>query len=394
MHPHLGARGGKGVAPALHRPGHGGAAGNHQPPGRGLRDRGFLRGEAQIRLEHAEHAHAVLDLREVLVGLVVRQLLPREAVELVRGEHEAGLQPRHVFPLICLRLPEQGRRGGRVIGRDRLQALAELRQPHRHQRHGLHRGMQARQILQRAPQHGPVVPPRAEHHLAVAAQAVLPQHAQPVHQLRGAGVLHHAHAHLRIGGVDGDVQRTDPAAQYAVELPVGDVRHRDEVAHHQRQPPVVVLHVEGAAQVRRHLVDEAEDAVVRAGPRGQHDGLIQRDAQRLPVQLLHLHGDLAPVPRHGQRKGALRGQRLIVDLVNDGLPGDGEQHIPRADSQPVRDGARLHMGNRTGHAIPSLCSFSVHYGRCAGECQARPRGTLQLSGMGEGKPFPESAPPR
>jgi hypothetical protein len=69
---------------------------------------------------------------------------------------------------------------------------------------------------------------------------------------------------LRVGGVDRDVERREALLDDPLERDLIEVAERDVVAVQERQPEVVVLHVEALAHALGKLVDEAEDALVRA----------------------------------------------------------------------------------------------------------------------------------
>ena len=186
------------------------------------------------------------------------------------------------------------------------------------------------------------------------------QRPQVLHDLGGLGVAQHLHAHLRVGALHGNEQRADLPADDAVQLVIVDVGHRDVIAHHQGQAPVVILDVEGLAHARRHLIDEAEDAVVLAGAGRGHDGLIQRDAQGFPVLLADVERLLlAADPANDHIKPAVGRQGLIIDLVDDRLSGDGDQLIAFLQAQLFGDGTGLHMGDSGGHRWLLLPHFST-----------------------------------
>ena len=117
---------------------------------------------------------------------------------------------------------------------------------------------------------------------------MLLQGAQPIHDLSCIGIAHHAAANFRIRYMHGNVQRTDTAAQDAIEFFIIDVGQGDEIAHHQGKTPVVILHIQGIPHTRRHLVNKAKNTVIVTRARLGNNGLIQGDPQRLPVFLLNM----------------------------------------------------------------------------------------------------------
>ena len=146
-----------------------------------------------------------------------------------------------------------------------------------------------------------------------------------------------------------NVKRAYPAAQNTVEFLIVHVGERDEVAHHQRQTPIIVLDVERIAHTRGHLVNEAEDAMVVAGPGFGNDTLIQRETEWFPVLLVHVkHRAFAICAQDLHGKTFLRGQRLIVDLVDDRFAGDLFQLVAFFEPEPFGNGAGSDVDNGTG----------------------------------------------
>ena len=89
--------------------------------------------------------------------------------------------------------------------------------------------------------------------------------AQPLQVGQDIGrVAQDARPHGRVGGVDRDVERAQALLLDAPPVVLAQVGERDEVAEQERVAVVVILDVERAAQARRHLLDEAEWAVVGA----------------------------------------------------------------------------------------------------------------------------------
>jgi hypothetical protein len=118
---------------------------------------------------------------------------------------------------------------------------------------------------QRVVEHGAVVEARAHHHLAVDRHAVVEQRPQPAQAGGAPPVAQHLGPHPGVGGVDAHVQRAEPLAHHPLEVGLGEAGEGGEVPVEERQPVVVVLEVQAAAQAGRQLVDEAELAVVVAG---------------------------------------------------------------------------------------------------------------------------------
>src|SRR5262249_40986323 len=96
-------------------------------------------------------------------------------------------------------------------------------------------------------------------------------------------------ANLRVPGVDADVQRAEVEADDPLELRLGQVRQRDEVAVQEGEAVVVVLDVETAAHLAPVLVDETEIAVIAADTDPVKYVRGKSDAKSLVRFLLNAH---------------------------------------------------------------------------------------------------------
>ena len=72
-----------------------------------------------------------------------------------------------------------------------------------------------------------------------------------------------------------------PSVDDPLEVGLGEAGQGGEVAVQERQPVVVVPHVQAAAHALGQLVDEAELAVVVAGPHPVEQGGVDLEAERL-----------------------------------------------------------------------------------------------------------------
>ena len=102
----------------------------------------------------------------------------------------------------------------------------------------------------------------------------------------------------------------------ALDLALREVRKRDVVAEQEAQARVVVLEVHGAAHTLRELVDEAEDAVVRAGARRVHQVALELKPKVAADGLADVHLALAAVgmAEHDVQL-AVVGEELVVEHV-------------------------------------------------------------------------------
>ena len=111
--------------------------------------------------------------------------------------------------------------------------------------------------------------------------------------------------HVGVGGVDAHVERRQPLGDHPLEVGLGEAGQRGEVPVEERQPVVVVLQVQAAAQARRQLVDEAELAVVVAGADlvEQRPSAPRRRAAR-PRRLATSTVELEPAPATSSSRSA------------------------------------------------------------------------------------------
>ena len=112
----------------------------------------FVAGQRKAELLHKQRQHAdtVFELGEVLVIRRVRQRAAGFEVQLVPAPDQAGAQFLQAFLRKRLDDIEDGR-GRRFVGRlERIQALAVVCHPERHDRNRVHRRIQLFQVVQRA----------------------------------------------------------------------------------------------------------------------------------------------------------------------------------------------------------------------------------------------------
>ena len=150
-----------------------------------------------------------------------------------------------------------------------------------------------------------VVDAGADDDLAVHLDAAVEERPQPAQARGAAAVAQHPGAYLGVGGVDGDEQRRQPFGEHPLEVRLGEAGEGREVAVQERQAVVVVAHVQVLAHAFGQLVDEAELAVVVAGPDPVEQGRVDLHAERLAALALHLERNLDPAAAHLQAKARL-----------------------------------------------------------------------------------------
>ena len=300
----------------------------------------------------SEQAHSVFDLREVLIPVLLRHFQPGDAEKLVAGESEGGAESTAAF--LLKRRDHFQKRPGFLPGKrpQREQSLPEFGQPYRHQRGRFGGGCQRAQIVQGAHQGFAVVLLRADHDLAVKVDARFLQPCQPLHNVPGKAVVHQPAAQLRVGGVNADIQRRGVAANDPLKLLIAYVGQGDEIAHHQGKAPVVVLHVQGLAQSRRHLGDKAEGAIIVAGARTQGHALPEMKPHGLHLVLSDGKLQGLSVPLQLDLQLTVGNQGLIVDLVNNVLAVDAKKHVAGKNAGPMGRRTAVHRSDFMAHTVP------------------------------------------
>ena len=223
--------------------------------------------------------------------------------------------------------------------------LAMPGEPHGDDRHRGHLRGERRQLEHRALQRRPIVPVGAQHDLGVHADARPGQPLQPRQDLRRvAGAAEQGMAQRGVGGVHRDVEGREPLLEDASEGVLGEIAQGDVVAVKERQPKVVVLHVEATPHPLRELMDEAEDALVGAGgdlagPRRvqfqtEVSGAAHQGEAPAPARALHLH-----------LQHLVARVKLEIDGVAQRLTVDGQQAIPGGQARRGGGRPRPHGGH-------------------------------------------------
>ena len=273
----------------------------------------------------------------LLVEFVLGELEPGLEVELVAAEEDA----RAVLLQTVI-----GKAGdlfdglGRVLGREgrqRIQSLAELRQPHGDDGNAVHAGIHLLEIAHRAFERLSVVQPRAADDLTVHHDPASGEAAHDPDALPRAGIAQHFAAQRGISGVHRDVDRTDVQVDDALNLSLREIGERDVVAQKKAKTRVVVFEIHRRAHAGRQLVDEAENTVVGAGARAVHQIALELQPQVAALGLSHADAVLRAVgaPQH-DRKRAVVSEKLIVEHIDDPIAVDRHQAFADLRFPPQR----------------------------------------------------------
>ena len=310
---------------------------------------GVERGE-KIVAQRAEHPHAVFNLAVALVVVRFRQRQPRAQEQLVRAEEAACAEAAEVLLPELLGDGDDLPRAVGVDGAELRESLAVLRDADGDERAA--RELPVRQVAQRPAELVAVVPAGADDDLAVHDDARLAERADILERAPGVFVAEHRAVQLRIRRVDGDVDGADVQVDDALRLALGEVREGDIVAEQEGKARVVVLEIERLTHAGGHLVDEAEDAVVRARAHLVHEIGVEVQAEILPLLLPDMDGALRPV-RFAQRQVAvcIIPVKAVVQNIYDLMSVDGQQLLAGLDSRELRRAAPVNGCDNGTHCI-------------------------------------------
>ena len=165
------------------------------------------------------------------------------------------------------------------------------------------------------------------------------QDREPAEAGRPPPVAQQVGPELGVGGVDGDEQRAEPLGEHPLEVHLGEAGEGGEVAVEERQPVVVVLQVQAPAHALGQLVDEAELAVVVAGPDPVEDGRGDLDPERLarpPWRPGRLTGSSCAATADDEVQVGLVDQQAELDDVARRPSVEGEELVPGPEAGQVR----------------------------------------------------------
>jgi hypothetical protein len=186
----------------------------------------------------------------------------------------------------------------------------------------------------------------ADDDLPVHLDAGVEQKPQPSQADCSPPVPEHPRPQLRVGRVDRDVEGRETLLHDALEVGLGEPGERREVAVEEGEPVVVVLQVKAPAHPLWQLVDEAELAVVVAGPHAVEHRRGDLGAERLARLLLDGHRKLQPAPRELEVEAGLVREELELDDVS------GHLAVHRADLVArYQPGTRRRRGVGHGHHL-------------------------------------------
>ena len=269
-------------------------------------------------------------LREAFVLAGFRKRQAREQVVLVRRPYNLAAEraAEALLPLVH-GLHGKSRLCGRVWSHRVLFGVAADAQ--RHDGHRLEFGKPVEDAGESPVQHRGVVHAGTDHHLAVNLDTVVQEAAQPPEADGPASVAQHGRADVGVGGVDRDVKGRQPLVDHPLEVHFRETRERREVAVEEREPVVVVLHVQVAPQPLGQLVDEAELAVVVASAHAVEDRGRDLEPERLTCLLDDRDLELDATADNLELDDRLVREQLVFDDIAGHLSVHRAELVARPD---------------------------------------------------------------
>ncbi len=149
-------------------------------------------------------------------------------------------------------------------------------------------------------------------------------------------------AQLGIHGMDRDVKRGKSLVDHPLQVELGEPRQRGEVPIQERKAVVVVLQIQALSHPFRQLVDEAEVAMVVAGPHSVEHRGGDLDTHRLAGGLRDLQDDLFVAPADGELRVGLVGEHLVLDHVARDASVDRDDLVPDGETGLLSRGRSCH----------------------------------------------------
>ena len=132
-------------------------------------------------------------------------------------------------------------------------------------------------------------------------------------------------------------------ADNPVDIVVAHVGQCNIVSLQEGQTRIVILKIQGGTHSRRHLIDEAENAVVAAGTVLIHELVLEYDADFLVILFFDFQVPFLAV-LFPDREFQIRvvGLEVVIEDVLDDFPVHAEQFIARFEFQFFGNTARFY----------------------------------------------------
>ena len=212
-------------------------------------------------------------------------------------------------------------------------------------------GVHGRQILQRPLQLFPIVPAGAHHDLAHDLESGLSKPPEVFQALPAPGIAQHPAAKIRIGGVNGHIQRGNVHGDDPLYIGLAQIGHGDIIAHEKGETGVIVFEIQRRTHPFGQLVNKAKDAFVGTAALLVHEIGLKIQPQRFPFGLSDGKGLFLPVLllAQGQLQATVIGIKLVIQHIADGMAVDLLQPPSSGDPGFLSRTVLIHMHNLSRH---------------------------------------------
>ena len=147
-------------------------------------------------------------------------------------------------------------------------------------------------------------------------------------------------------------------ADNPVDIVVAHVGQCNIVSLQEGQTRIVILKIQGGTHSRRHLIDEAENAVVAAGTVLIHELVLECDADFLVILFFDFQVPFLAV-LFPDREFQIRvvGLEVVIEDVLDDFPVHAEQFISRFEFQFFGNTARFYCLNNVFRLVFTDLTF-------------------------------------
>ena len=185
---------------------------------------------------------------------------------------------------------------------------------------------------------------------------------EPVHlfqRFTRKTIVKHPAAQFRIRSLKRDVNGRHVIFDDALHIHIRHVGERYIISLQKGKPGIVVLKIERRTHSRGHLVNKAENTLIRAGTVIVHQSVFKNDTKVFFIILINLQQPFFTGGfRHQNLHIFILGQILIVEHVLYCLPIYLEEPVPGFYFHFLRNAARFNPGNQMSfflHRLSPVC---------------------------------------
>ena len=149
--------------------------------------------------------------------------------------------------------------------------------------------------------------------------------------------------------MDGDIDGADVEVDDPLCFTLGKVGEGGIVAQKEAHALVVVLDVQGGAHIGRHLIHEAEHAVVGAGVHLIHEIRLKVETQIAAFLLTDGDGALLSLALQRQDGFAIEAVKTVIQHVHHSVAVDGAEGLSNADTGQFSRGTGIDGSDDSAH---------------------------------------------